>query len=484
MIELDGQSLSVSKITAAADLVAPIRLSSRARRRIEASYLRAQKVTERQPVYGRTTGVGANRSVAVSDSSQHALALMRSHATSAGEIRSERRVRAMLTVRLNQLAAGGSGASPELAAGLAEMLNTNALPVVREYVGIGTADLGALATTGLSLLGEAATTALLPRHVEIGVHDSLSLLSSNAASIGDAALACFDLDMVARAAVVLAALSCAALAGNVEAFAEEVDSATPFAGASRCAGWLRSLLEGQVAARIQDPISVRCLPQVHGVFLDKLSELAEVVRRYANAPQENPLIGGDGPSRHAVVHHGGFHAAYLASAVTSVVAGATGTAKLSVRRLCLLNEPAFTGLEPFLADAVPGSSGVMALEYVATAALADLAASAATPVSVLGAVLSRGVEDDASFASVAAHQALRAVNALRVVVACEGVAAVRAVRSDRRRELSSPLERALEICSGISGDLSDRDLSPDIDFMNSRASVLGDELSQFDRESD
>ena len=101
--------------------------------------------------------------------------------------------------------------------------------------------------------------------------------------------------------------------------------------------------------------------------------------------------------------------------------------QLSLNRLTYASEPNHTGLEPFLGDGTPGASGVMVVEYVAAAALGDLRAAAA-PASTQSITLSRGIEDTASFASLAARQLLTAAERYELLVACELVAAVRALR--------------------------------------------------------
>lgn len=128
-----------------------------------------------------------------------------------------------------------------------------------------------------------------------------------------------------------------------------------------------------------------------------------------------------------------------------------------------LNEPAHTRPRPFLADHEPASSGVMILEYAAGAALGDLRAFSA-PASVGHAVLSRGVEEQASFASLAARQTLRACGAYRLVVGCELVAAVRALHlRDLRPDPELPVGRALELAESVLGaDLADRPLTDDV----------------------
>lgn len=476
MIALDGRSLTPADIVTAAHRHDSVTVTAAGRQRIVSSYERAKRLLGQRPLYGRSTGVGANRSVLVRNPDEHARSLLRSHATSAGALRAPERVRAMLTVRLNQLAAGGSGASPELAEALLAMLAADALPPVREHGGVGTGDLTALATTALALMGEVPTSSPLGFRTSLGVHDALPLLSSNAAAIGDAALACMDLTALARAYVVVAALSFTAIGGNAEAFSETVGRVTPFPGAQRTADWMRSLVDRTAApARIQDPVSVRAIPQTHGQFVDGVQRLEEVVRSLANVASENPLVLGDVTDDADVIHHGGFHAAYLTTALTAAAAAAAQTGKLTLHRLALLNEPAFTGLRPFLADATPGASGVMMLEYVAASALGDLLV-AATPVGMHITLLSRGVEDDASFAPLAARQALQAVESLQIVLACEAVAAARALRAGTRSPLTAPLERALAMCAAGRAGLGDRDLSPDIEAARETLTALADLL--------
>jgi histidine ammonia-lyase len=468
LIDIDGASLSCADIAALADRTDRARLTAQARARAADSHRFAREVGSERPVYGYSTGVGANRGILVADLAEHAQALLRSHATSAGPPRSDRRVRAMLAVRLNQLAAGGSGVSGPILDALEAMLAADALPVVREHGSIGTADLAALAVTALTLSGQAPAANPLPHAitdaVAFGPHDAVPFLSSNAATIGDGALACVELAALLRAHVVAAALTCVAVGGNLEAFAEVVERVTPFAGARQVCRWMRTLLTGSgEAARIQDPFGLRTLPQVLGPSLDALVSLDDVIVRLANAPSENPVFiaprGDAAPAGFA--HHGGFHTAYLAIALDTALIAIAQSAALALARTTMLTDPEFTGLPPFLGDGKPGSSGVMMLEYVSASALAGLRGAA--PASLQTVVLSQGAEEDASFASLAARQALDAAQDLRVVLACELVAAVRALRSRRITPASDRLARALSACAGLPDDLPDRDLTADIE---------------------
>jgi histidine ammonia-lyase len=464
VIRIDGTALTTAEIVAAARRHDIVELTETARQRVAASAALAERIAAERPPYGRSTGVGANRNVSVDDPGRHARALLRSHATSAGPLRSPVRVRAMLVVRLNQLAAGGSGASPAVLEGIAAMLAADALPSVREHGSVGTSDLPALATTALALMGEAPTTLPLPVRVELGASDALPLMSSNAAAIGDAALAGAELMELARASVVVAALTFAGVDGNGEAFAELVERVTPFAGARQVCRWMRALTDGAgPPARIQDPFGLRTLPQVHGVTIDALRRLDEVVRLLANAPSENPVFleGSDG--RDEIAHHGGFHASYLSAALDAAVLAVAQSATLSLARVAVLIDPNATGLPAFLGDGTPGSSGVMVLEYVSASALGDVRV-AATPTGLQTVVLSRGLEEVASFASLAARQAAAVAEPMRTLLACELVAAVRAVRSKKFSTDNELLDRALALCAELPEDLTDRDLTEDIDL--------------------
>ena len=466
MIQIDGEQLTAADIAALAAQRDSCAVTEHARRRVELSRAFAERVAATRQVYGRSTGVGANRSIGIeaAGTHAHARALLRSHATSAGQSRSAERVRAMLVVRLNQLAAGGSGASEALFEGLATMIAVDALPQIRELGGIGTGDLTALATTALALMGEAPTARPLPSFIDFGPNDALPFISSNAATIGDAALACVRLSELVRANVVVAALTFLAIRGNPEAFAEIVDRVSPFPGSRLVTAWMRGLIaESAPAARIQDPFGLRTLPQTLGPAIDALAALDDVVGRFANAPSENPVLWGDPDGVGGeLAHHGGFHAAYLAAALDTAVITVAQAGKLILARISALGDPDFSNLPPFLGDGTAGASGTMILEYVGASALGALRA-AATPAGLQTVVLSQGVEEDASFASLAAGQALDAVAHLRTMLACELVAAVRALRLSGTTPGADGLREALEVCADLPDGFADRDLSPDIE---------------------
>ncbi|GIH92350.1 aromatic amino acid lyase [Planobispora siamensis] len=484
-IVLDGTGLTCQDVHRAAH-GAGILLGSL--ERAEAAWRTARSL--QGPLYGRTTGVGANKGVAVESAG---LDLLRSHAGGAGPRVGRPRARAALVVRLNQLLAGGSGLDPALLAVLAEVINRGLTPPIRTYGALGTGDLTALATTALCLLGEIAwvapgrafspearrettredasppadeDTPPLPAGQDaprpdagqgaprfaLAPEDALPFISSGAATLADAALAVHRLRVLLDAAVAVAAHSFRAIEASPEPLAEAVQRP----GNQRAvAARLRELVGPTAPPRVQDPYGYRTMPQVHAAALDALDRAREAVTAELNASPENPLIAGG-----RAWHNGAFHSAGVALALDALRAGIVQTASLSAARLATLTDPGHTGLLPFLAER-PGLSGVMILEYVAHSALADLRHLAA-PVTLGTAVLSLGTEDHASFAPQAARAALRAAGPLEAVLACELVAAVRALRQ-RGLPCDSPLDPAM----------ADRPLDADLGLARSLLPGLG-----------
>ncbi|SOE74074.1 histidine ammonia-lyase [Streptomyces sp. OV198] len=517
LVVLDGCSTGVTDIVRLADGAARPVPGTEAMKRVEQSWDAARQIAATGRVYGRSTGVGANRNedVPTEAAAEHGLRLLRSHAGAIGEELPARQVRAMLAVRANQLLAGGAGLRPTVVTALCEALETGAYPVVNEFGSVGTGDIAALAQLGLALVGEhpwrgpeqgaspqvqapsaqaqvqapsvqpqgpsplglgervtsfgeevsSVGRGLPPEPQPLDNNDALALISSNALTLGQSALALDELRGLIEATQVVAALSLLAVDGSHEAYAAPVHAARPHKGSAEVARRMRELIGAAdrptpPLGRIQDPYGFRCVPQIHGPAQDAADALEGVLVIEINAAAENPLIS---PEDMAAYHHGGFYQAQLALALDHFRLAVTQVARLSTSRLSTLNEPAYTRLRPFLADHEPASSGVMILEYAAAAALGDLRAFSA-PASLGHAVLSRGVEEQASFASLAARQTLRACGAYRLVVGCELVSAVRALRQrDLRPDPELPVGRAMELAESVLGlDQTDRPLTDDV----------------------
>src|SRR5919108_2691682 len=320
-----------------------VELSGSARERIARSRRVAERLAARQRVYGRTTGVGANRHVDVAEADllAHSERLLRSHAGGVGDPLPDDVVRATLLIRLAQMAAGGGGHRPEVADAIASVLRDGPLPVLRDLGGIGTGDVTLLAQLGLALAGEgewttaAAAAAGSPPRIEIEAGDALALMSSNAATDAAAALAWADSLELLDAGLGIAALTFHALEGNRQAFAPAVAAAHPLPGLAAVSRRLRTLTDDAPApARIQDPFGLRCLPPVAGALHDTAAALHDLLAVEINAAVENPLIAGD-----EALHHGGFHAAPIALALDTLRLALVPFASMSAARLSHLMEP-------------------------------------------------------------------------------------------------------------------------------------------------
>ena len=475
-VVVDGLDLTCADVVGVARQSRPVTLHSDGRRRAAQAHALAEHIVSQRSVYGRTTGVGANRVESVApDDEGHGLRLLRSHASGTGPLEPPDRVRAAMVVRLNQLAAGGSGVTPELLDALEAALVAGAIPAIHRLGSIGTGDLCALAELGLTLCGDLPWRSGGPPPVLLTSTDALALISSNAPTIGEAVLAVHDLSVLLSASEVVAGLSFLALGGAVEAYGAPVQAARAYPGQVLVAKRLRALLAlaggpPRPGRRLQDPFSLRAVPQVHGTAVDALAHLGSVLAIEINARAENPLIDVETAD---AWHNANFHTGYLAHALDGARSAIYPVAELSAARLADLVDPAFTDLPAFLAEGPPGSSGVMALEFVAHDGVASLR-HASLPAALGTAVISRGLEDHASFSTQAARLASTAVPALRMVLAVELVAAVRALAMQDGPDAGYPIGGAYELArTSLDPDAADRPLSADLEVAGRLLDVYG-----------
>ncbi|MFE4544167.1 aromatic amino acid lyase [Arthrobacter sp. NPDC056727] len=474
MIEIDGRRLDLPALAAAATAATQVRLAPSALERMAESQRSAQATAKIRPVYGRSTGVGANRSVTLNqvgmEGDVHGLNLLRSHAVDAGKALDRETVRAMLIIRLSQLAAASSGISPAVAEALAGLINADALPEVREFGGIGTADLPALSGTALTLLGERPTMdgQKISAPLESwATEDALPFISSNALTIAQAVVAHQKLATLLENLTAASALSFTAMSGNPEAFGPEVARAADTAAVAEMAQVLHELVDrDHTPARIQDPYCLRTLPQVLGSMREELDALQSLLERIVVAGNENPLVFGSAQEgTNGVAHHGLFQMTTLARRVDALHLAVGAACATILRRIDLLCDPLYTGLNRFLAADDTGQSGVMMLEYVAAAAAGQIRANA-QPASLQTVVLSLGAEEDASFASVGTSQLSATIQAFSTIIGIEFLCATRALRLQGRTPAgfrSQRLRAAFTSGLGLPSDVQDRDLRQDVD---------------------
>jgi histidine ammonia-lyase len=482
-VTLDGATLTPKKVALIAREGAYAELSEEAEARNDrAREAIAALLARGDHLYGVTTGVGALRAYRVPKAQResYSLGLMRSHACGAGQPLPAQLVRAAMATRANQIGAGGAGVASELLATLVGVLNAGLSPFTRELGSLGTGDLTNLADIGLALLGEGevwrgdelvdAAAALADAGLapgRLGPRDGLAFLSSNAVTIGRAALLVVDARRLLDAWLSVAAMSFEAAAADPVALDPRIHSWRHRPGQAAVAARMRELLEG-VAARtrdpgplgIQDPYPFRAQPQVDGTVHDALRALEETVGHELNFAGENALIiAGDD----VALPNGNPHAAPLANAIDGLRTALAQSAALIAARVSTLLDTSLTGLPPFLARRPGPESGALVLEYTAHAAVAEVR-SLVTPVAAQTVSVSRGVESHSSLAPIAARRAHETLSALRVAVATELVVAVRALRlaghEPRGAGIQELWRRATE---RLDPDLRDRPLHPDVE---------------------
>lgn len=410
--------------------------------------------------YGRTTGVGANRNVAADDTDGgHGQRLVRSHATAAGPDLGEAVARASMLVRAHQLSAPGSGIPVEVVEALVQAINDGRSPLVRTFASVGTGDIAPLAELALCLLGERPwrddRTARYLQHLDASA--ALAFMSSSATTIATAAVAVHQLARLVDASLVVAALGTLAISANREQWSPTAAATRPSAGVDHVCSVFRRLTDGAryEKPRTQDPLSWRCIPFIAGPLVEVLAEAVAEIDGAIDARAENPRYDAG-----SVFHHGSFNLTSLGLRLDTLRLALTQWASSSVARTVKLDDPAYSGQRPFLADGPAGSSGVMVLEYTAGSAL-ETVRTLADPTSRHTLTISIGTEDHASHATRGAVATLETIDALRTVVACELVTAVRALRSSTT-DIGDAAREVLATCASLPTATTDRPLVDDL----------------------
>lgn len=414
-----------------------------------------------RPVYGLSTGVGARRSVPVERTRDSCLRLWRSHALQFGGEVDSARVRAMLLVRAHQIARGGSGVSPALAEALIRASEPGRLPRVRFGGALGTGDLGALASTALQLTGDGADGGFAPS-------DGLPFMSSSALTLADATLTLDDLDRTLDAATVLAAATARALGTTVEHFAAEAFTHRQ-PPVRRAASRLAPPASGS-GTRVQDPFSMRLLPQSLGALRLVWERCRDAVLQDVNGAHENPRVFIE---EQRIAHTGNFYTVEIELAVGTMIRALAQDASLLLARLGLLMDPRYTGAAEFLGDGSADATGAMMLEYAAADALAQIR-DLASAHGGHGIHLSLGAEEHAPFTPQAVRRLDHAVRSYRIMLACFAIALRR-------------LPGAFDGVSGLPpahGGLEDRDLSAELlDAVNALDRIRFEQPPQSTKES-
>jgi histidine ammonia-lyase len=460
-IVLTGADLTIGDVEAVARRGAGAALDVHARARMqEAREVIERLVAEGAVVYGVTTGFGAlaDRSIDAADVERLQENLLVSHAVGVGEPLPRDVVRAMLLLRANTLALGHSGARPLVVDRLLDFLRLGVHPVVPAQGSVGASgDLAPLAHLALPLIGRG--TVELNGHVvpamvalrevgldplTLGPKEGLALLNGTQLMSALGALLLADADRLTRSASTIAAMSVEALLGTDVAFSAAYQLARPHPGQVEVAAELRDLLResGLQAShhgsshKVQDPYSLRCIPQVHGAVRDALDHLRRVLDIELNSATDNPLVfpGGGGADAAAratggglVISGGNFHGEPVALALDFAKLALAELGSISERRTALLLDPHLNGgLPAFLAPASGLESGLMLLQYTA-AGLASENKVLAHPASADSIPTSANQEDHVSMGPIAGRHARQVLEHVERILAIEALCAAQAL---------------------------------------------------------
>ena len=481
-VVLDGRTLTAAEVVALARGRAVARMSASARERNEAAERLVRRLLDSgELLYGTSTGVGVLRSQpsALEDAGEHQWRLMRSHAGGGGAPLTVEVVRAAMAVRANQIGAGGAGIGDGLLDGLLGALRTGVTPFARELGSLGTGDLTVLAEIGVALGGEGQcwvgddvvpSAEALAAHglepVSYGPRDGIGFMSSNAVSIGQAALVFHDATRLLDSALAVAALSYEAANADLAVLDPRVHAVRPHHGQVEVARRLRELLgdfeprERTGRRSVHDAFVFRCVPQVEGALLDALERLESVLAIELNVAGENALML---PRDGVALPNGNFHAGVLTLALDALRGAMAQSASLVAARVGALLDPEVTGLAPQLAQDPGPDSGAMILEYTAHAAAAEVRSLAATAASQTTSVQS-GIESHANFAGHSSRRTSDALGRMAVAVSAELVLAVRALRQRGGRPQGAgvgALFDAADAC--LDPEMADRPLSGDLE---------------------
>ena len=387
-----------------------------------------------EPVYGLNTGVGVRKRTRVepAELGEFNRRLILEHRVGQGPLASDDVVRAQLLLLTNGLARGTSGVRMELVERALEILNDGPLPPVRSLGSIGMADLPANADLAYGLLDG----------FDPAAKEGLTLLDHSAYSTALAALAFTDAERLLDALDVAAALDLEALPANLTLLHPAIARVRPFAGLAAALERLRMLLEGSylwtegVARSLQDPLSFRCVPQVHGAALDAFAFAGRQIAIELNASQENPLVL---PDEGRIVSVGNFDVLTLAAALDFTrIALAPPLTSAAERTVKLLQAPV-TGLpeglaaETGLAESGLSEFGVPAQAFAAEARLLAQPVSAET----MSSSHHEGLEDRMTLAPLGARRLAQMVELGERLVAVELVVAAQAVELRGRPQLGA-----------------------------------------------
>lgn len=405
-----------------------------------------KKLEEGAVIYGLTTGFGKFANVVISreEAEQLQKNLIISHTCAMGEPYETKYVRAAMLLRCNALSRGNSGIRLETIQTMIAMLNAGIHPVIPEKGSLGASgDLAPLSHIALALIGlgeveykgqivpaaEAmAKEGILP--VVLAAKEGLALNNGTQMMTAVGVNVLWDAMHLMKTADIATAMTAEALHGITKAYDHKVHDLRGHQGQKDAAENLRTLLAGSKNAfevqpsKVQDPYSLRCIPQIHGASRDAIQYVYEAVSRELNAVTDNPIVF---PDEDEVISGGNFHGQPMALAFDFLKMAISEFADVSERRAeRLINPQLSEGLPAFLTKYGGVCSGFMIAQYAAASMVSENKIYA-HPACVDSIPSSGNQEDHVSMGTTSARTAAMVLDNAQKVIGIELAAAAQGI---------------------------------------------------------
>lgn len=435
-------------------------LSEEAVKKIKNSQASVQKIVDNgRTVYGVNTGFGilANTPISREDTATLQYKILQSHSVGVGDPVPIEVAKLMLITKLHALAQGYSGVQLETLQRILWHIENDIIPVVPEKGSVGASgDLAPLAHLCLPLIGLGEVFYQGTRYkaqeilqqfslepIALGPKEGLALINGTQFILAYAIKAVQRMHNCLEAADIIGAMSLEALTGTKAPFDERLHELRPYSGNKLVAQRLRLLLQDSAimqshvdCGRVQDPYSLRCMPQVHGASRNAWLHLKELTEIEMNAVTDNPIIFNENDT----ISGGNFHGQPMALPLDYCCFAASELGNISDRRCYLLLEGKW-GLPMLLMKDVGLNSGFMIPQYT-TAALVTENKTLCFPSSADSIPTSLGQEDHVSMGSISGRKLNRVLDNLEYIMAIELLSACQAIEFRRPLKSSELLEFA------------------------------------------
>jgi histidine ammonia-lyase len=416
-------------------------------------------VRDNRTVYGINTGFGilANTAISEEDTATLQYKILQSHSVGVGEIIPAEIAKIMLITKVHALAQGFSGVKLETLQRIKWHIENDIIPVVPAKGSVGASgDLAPLSHLFLPLIGlgecfykgvRKNTAEVFQKEnikpIQLGPKEGLALINGTQFILSYAVKAVQRMHNCLEAADIIGAMSLEALTGTKAPFDERLHELRPYNGNKLVAQRLRLLLHNSAimqshidCGRVQDPYSLRCMPQVHGASRNAWLHLKELTETELNSVTDNPIILGANDT----ISGGNFHGQPLALPLDYACFAAAEIGNISDRRCYLLLEGKW-GLPMLLMKNVGLNSGFMIPQYT-TAALVTENKTLCFPASADSIPTSLGQEDHVSMGSISGRKLNQVLDNLEFILAIELLSASQAIEFRRPFKSSEILEFA------------------------------------------